>query len=731
MNVFELAGTFAIKGVDAAKAQIKAVTTEAKTGFGETEAASDQASGKLSGALSKVGSAMGTVAKVGIGALAAGATAATAAIGGIAKSSLNAYSSYEQLTGGVETLFGASAGTVEQYADNAYKTAGMSANAYMETVTGFSASLLQSLGGDTAAAAEKGNMAVTDMSDNANKMGASIGSIQDAYQGFAKQNYTMLDNLKLGYGGTQEEMQRLLSDAEAISGVHYDLSSYADVVDAIHVVQTEMGITGTTAREASTTIEGSVNAAKASWTNWLTDLGRDDADMAQSTNELVESIITAASNIVPRMVQIMTSIASTLSTQIPAMVSQLGTVMQENGPPLMEAAKSLFLAIVQALVTVGPQILSALVDAVVQMVPQLLAMVPTLLAAGIALFVSLIQSLQTVLPMLIEQLPALVTQVAAVLIENLPLLLGAAIQLFMALVQSLSTVLPILVEQLPLLVTQVATVLLQNLPALLDAAIQLFMALVTAFLQMLPVLIGQLPQLIGMLVSTVIGYMPQLGAAAGQLFGMIVSAVPGILGALLGALGNLLSQLPGVISGFAGSLAEAAANMLKGMVQGIQNAAGEVWDAIKNVCSGALDAVKDFFGIASPSKVFRALFEWVPKGAALGIEDGSATLEKSIANMSQAALDAADVDLPVTSYPVRLSASVKARSDEKSLAGASQQARDDDALRSMLSEILALLREILEKDIDMYLDGDTLVGKTSKRMERSISKRNQLSGGIA
>ena len=218
-------------------------------------------------AVKKVGATVGKAFVVGL-------AAAGAAIVKIGKDAIEAFSDYEQLVGGVETLFGSSASTVIKNATNAFKTAGLSTNEYMETVTAFSASLLQSLEGDTEEAAKKADMAITDMADNANKMGTSIDSIQNAYQGFAKQNYTMLDNLKLGYGGTKEEMQRLLEDAQKISGIKYDISSYSDIVDAIHVVQTEMGITGTTAKEASSTIQGSFSAMKSAWKNVLTGLTR-------------------------------------------------------------------------------------------------------------------------------------------------------------------------------------------------------------------------------------------------------------------------------------------------------------------------------------------------------------------------------------------------------------------------------------------------------------------------
>lgn len=264
----------------------------------------------------------------------------TAAVAAFGKSALDAYANYEQLAGGIETLFKDASGTVMKYADNAYKTSGLSANRYMEQVTSFSASLLQSLGGDTQKAAQYADQAVIDMSDNANKMGSSMQSIQDAYQGFAKQNYTMLDNLKLGYGGTKEEMERLIKDANRVkqaNGEMADLSidSFADVTEAIHIIQTEMGITGTTAEEAEGTISGSVGAMSAAWENWVTGLGNDNADMKVLTDQLVETVITAAGNVIPRMGEILTSLGETLKEQAPVVVDKFLTAISEHLPPGM------------------------------------------------------------------------------------------------------------------------------------------------------------------------------------------------------------------------------------------------------------------------------------------------------------------------------------------------------------------------------------------------------------
>lgn len=264
----------------------------------------------------------------------------TAAVAAFGKAALDAYANYEQLAGGIETLFKDASGTVMKYADNAYKTSGLSANRYMEQVTSFSASLLQSLGGDTKKAAQYADQAVIDMSDNANKMGSSMQSIQDAYQGFAKQNYTMLDNLKLGYGGTKEEMERLIADANRVkraNGEMADLSidSFADVTEAIHIIQTEMGIAGATAEEAEGTISGSVGAMSAAWENWVTGLGNENADMKALTDQLVETVITAAGNVVPRMGEIVTTLGEALKEQAPVVVDKFLTAISEHLPPGM------------------------------------------------------------------------------------------------------------------------------------------------------------------------------------------------------------------------------------------------------------------------------------------------------------------------------------------------------------------------------------------------------------
>lgn len=320
MNLFDLFVTIGVK--DEASDAIPAIGEKLKNGL----------------------AVAGKVAAVGVGAT-------VTAVGALTKAAVDGYAEYEQLSGGVETLFGKSADIVKAYADNAYQSAGLSANQYMETVTSFSASLLQSLGGNTEEAARMADMAITDMSDNANKMGTDMSMIQNAYNGFAKQNFTMLDNLKLGYGGTQAEMQRLLEDAEKLSGIEYDISSYADIVEAIHVVQTEMGITGTTAEEASQTIGGSVSAMKAAWANLTVGFADENANIDVLLDNFLQSVETVAGNILPVVERVLTNIFGTL---------------EKNSPKIIEA---------------GANLLGRLIVGIIGMIPDLIANIPTIISA--------------------------------------------------------------------------------------------------------------------------------------------------------------------------------------------------------------------------------------------------------------------------------------------------------------------------------------------------------------
>ena len=412
MELFKIFGTIALKGKDQFNGDIDESSSKAE---------------KLSG---KIGKGLVTAAKLGAAAIGAAATA----VGALTKTALNNYAEYEQLVGGVETLFKDSADVVMQYANNAYKTAGLSANDYMETVTSFSAALLQSLGGDTEAAAKQADLAITDMADNANKMGTDMASIQNAYQGFAKQNYTMLDNLKLGYGGTKEEMQRLIDDANALNAAqgnltNYSIDSYADIVSAIHDVQTEMGITGTTAKEASTTIQGSLAAMKSAWTNLLTGIGDDSQDLDKLINNFVESTGTAAENILPRLDKIIVGVGKLAERLAPVVAAAIPGLVTTVLPKLVQSGISMVGAILQGLVQMLPQIIQYGVDMVITLIESISSDPESLVETAIMLIVTIVSGLIDALPKLIAAAAELVTGLLRALISNAPNLLAAGLKL--------------------------------------------------------------------------------------------------------------------------------------------------------------------------------------------------------------------------------------------------------------------------------------------------------------
>ena len=376
---------------------------------------------------------------VALGAVAVAAGAAAVKLG---KEVIAAYADYEQLVGGVDTLFKDSSQEIQRYAANAYKTAGLSANEYMETVTGFSASLIQSLGGDTEKAAKYADMAITDMSDNANKMGTDMSSIQNAYQGFAKQNYTMLDNLKLGYGGTKQEMERLLADAEKISGVKYDISSYADVVEAIHVMQESMDIAGTTAKEAEATISGSVNALKSTVSNLIVGFGDADADMELLCNNMVDAFKTVVANITP----VIENIVAALPTALDALLTAVGELL----PTLLEAAVTeLFSQVLETLLSLLPQLIPAAVSALMTIVNTLIENLPLLIEAAVQLVSTLVTGIADALPTLIPAAVQAIVTIVQGLVDSLPMLLDAALQLITGLAQGLLDAIPVLIAALP------------------------------------------------------------------------------------------------------------------------------------------------------------------------------------------------------------------------------------------------------------------------------------------
>ena len=365
------------------------VTPKLADGFDSTIAAKGTQSGQQYGTKfgAAASSALQSVSVAAGNLLSNAIQSITSNIGQVISDTFNNYADYEQLVGGVDTLFKESSSTVQQYAANAYKTAGMSANEYMGQVTSFSASLLQGLGGDTEAAAKYADMAMTDMSDNANKMGTDMGRISDAYQGFAKQNYTMLDNLKLGYGGTKTEMERLLKDASKIAGVEFDIDNYNDVIEAIHVMQTQMGITGTTALEAEHTISGSINMLKASWTNLLTGILDDNADMGKLLEEMFSSVMAVVKNLIPRFGVLFKRLFQQLPEAMVDAISSLPDMLlpflqklfgRQMGKTVSNSMKAAFAYIKQAITTLLDGIVNAIKPVVANIVSLVKANMPTI-----------------------------------------------------------------------------------------------------------------------------------------------------------------------------------------------------------------------------------------------------------------------------------------------------------------------------------------------------------------
>ena len=381
----------------------------------------DEASENVETLSGKFKNGLATAAKVGAAAVGAAATG----IAVLTKNALNNYAEYEQLVGGVDTLFKDSSAKVQEYAANAYKTAGLSANEYMDTVTSFSASLLQSLGGDTEAAADMANVAITDMSDNANKMGTDMASIQNAYQGFAKQNYTMLDNLKLGYGGTKEEMQRLIDDANALNAAqgkytNYSIESYADIVSAIHDVQVEMGIYGTTADEASTTIQGSVSSMKAAWSNLLTGIADDNADFKTLIEQFVDSLVTVGENIIPRINIIIQGLTQLITEASQTIIPLAVQILLENLPSIVAAGMDLINALVSGILDNIDMLIDCVLEMVDVIVDKLIDNLPKLIDGGIRLIAALANGLIRAIPNLVSKIPQIISSIVKGLISGIP-----------------------------------------------------------------------------------------------------------------------------------------------------------------------------------------------------------------------------------------------------------------------------------------------------------------------
>lgn len=576
---------------------------------GALKGGADAAWNAISSMSGKAVGALKGVATVGL----AGVGTAVAALAGVGKSALDAYATYEQAVGGVDTLFKDASGTVQKYAAEAYRTAGVSANEYMTQVTSFSASLISSLGGDTAKAAELGNTAMVDMSDNANKMGTDIESIQQTYQSLARGNYAMLDNLKLGYGGTKSEMERLIQDANKVkqaNGEMGDLSidKFSDVVQAIHIMQEQMGISGTTAKEAATTIEGSIGMMKAAWQNWLAELGKDNADINGLTKQLVDSVGTVIQNVGPRIAQIITGITAALPQLFSSLGSTLPALVMQILPPVLGALGQLGTMLLTSATT---WISTSLPQLLVQFQSWVTSSLPSFLQAGLTMVTNLLQGIVQALPQIASTAVTVLTTLLDGLSAQLPQLIPIGINAVLNLVQGI----------------------LNNLPQIIDSGLKLILGLAQGLINALPDLVGKVPILIGQLVGGIINRLPQILQAGVQLLGALangfIASVPRLIGAIPGMIGQIMHGFTSVNWGSVGL------NIITGIATGIAGAAGRLVTAAVNAADNALNWVKRKLGIHSPSRVFRdQVGEMIGEGMAVGIDESASKVRKAAGRLT-------------------------------------------------------------------------------------------------
>ena len=562
----------------------------------------------------------------GVSALGDGIKNAASAFVDLGKSAISAYADYEQLVGGVETLFGAGGQSVWDYADSvgksvnevreeygklmiaqnevmdnaskAYKTAGLSANEYMDTVSGFAASLKQSTSSELEAA-QIADQAVIDMADNANKMGTSMESIQNAYQGFAKQNYTMLDNLKLGYGGTKSEMERLLADATALSGVEYDLDSLSDVYSAIHVIQDELGITGTTAKEASTTIQGSVGAMKASWQNLLVGIADDNQNFDQLVEDFVNSAGTVAENILPRVEIALDGVGNLVEKLVPIIIDRIPELANDVLPDLIQSGVNMISSIVTGLNENLPELLSGGAEILNTLSEGILSLLPTLGEAAYNIITTLISGITDNADSVFSSGSEILLSLTNGIAEKLPDLLSSGVDAVISLAMA---------------ITEPGT-----LTNIITAGINLLVSLVDGILNALPKLLEAAPIIIARLVSALISNAPQLLKAAVHILVKLAEFMISNTAKLLAAVPKLFVSL---VNSFKemdwGSIGK---NIVDGIWSGIQ--AGWDWltGNVKNLATNLFNAAKDALGIHSPSRKFKYLGEMCVAGFDDGIQD--------------------------------------------------------------------------------------------------------------
>lgn len=722
--------------------------------------------------LSKGLSGLGDIAKKGVAVAGGIAAAGVAAAGAVTKAALDSVASLEQNIGGVETLFGATEEEIKRHievfgeadasltqlqnrektvldnANKAYKTAGISANEYMSTVNSFAASLTSSLGDYAWQAGNYADMAVTDMADNANKMGSSMESIQNAYQGFAKQNYTMLDNLKLGYGGTKTEMERLLRDAEKYAGLiegSLSIESFADVVDAIHIVQEEMGITGTTAKEAATTIEGSMNSAKAAWDNFLSGAG--------TAEELTESLVTAGEVVLKNLGEIIPRLAET----IPEAASMIISGISGSLPQFAELGLQVTENVVAGLVGSLPRLFEMGLQLVDYLWSGLQEAAPQLLEAGMQMLARLGEGVQSAIPALVANALPIAVDFSSKLREGAGQLVNAGIAFVEKILVGLIRALPDLIAYVPVIITNIVGVINDNVPKLIAAGAAMILELIVGIVGCIPDLIANFPAIVEMIFSVItavnwvgLGGKIITGIANGvkSLASAAVNAVKsvgqngfkvfqgiswsdlgsGLIRKIASGIGSLITSIPSklksigqtAMQAFKGlSWSSVGSNIISGIVSGIASAAGNLVNAAVNAASNAINTVKGWLGIHSPSrKAKKEIGIPLIAGAAEGAEEAAPEFEKAAVGSAEDAVEAmkkasaADfvARMQAKSYKMAENNEMAARSKYKNN-GYDPDNPDDDGGMTIHNQF--------------NVDGKPLVDETVKKTKKEIAKEQR------
>lgn len=647
---------------------------------------------------------------------------AAAGIGKILSDSLQSGAALQQSLGGIETLFKDSAATVIANAEKAYKTAGMSANDYMEQVTSFSASLLQSLGGDTEAAAAAADMALKDMADNANKMGTDMERITDAYQGFAKQNYTMLDNLKLGYGGTKTEMERLLADAQKISKVEYDINNLNDVYQAIHVIQGELGITGATADEAKKTFSGSMASMKAAFSDLMANLAT-GRDIGPSLAALGETFfIFFQNNLVPMVGNIFSALPATLSSLF-GMAIQGMNLIADNADSILQMGIDLVTGIGGAIISALPYLAEAALNIVTSLGTAILS--TDWIQLGSDTINSLRGSLDQAAAEILGTDGNIVQSVIDAIGSKLPDLLENGGTMVNQIVDGILGALPGLVDSALNLCVSFINMLVSNLPDILQTGKKILLNLIDGIRQTFPQILLSAGDAVAKLLSGLVQNLPKILAAG---FDLIVSLIKGIGNAMpniITAAGDVAKKIWNAIKNI--NWIQVGKDIINGLINGIGAMASALWDAAKNIASSALNAIKSFFGIASPSKVMRdEVGKWIPPGIAVGIEANTQPLTKALHDVSTLTTDSMQADMQVTSALTR--AAVPPVSVYKSgLADTAANADDrifsvlediDDSNSAILDNMVSLLKAILSAVLNIRISDKQLFEAVKREADR-------------